>query len=112
MYYFIMEGACVYINSYKNPTLVMYKEYKKDTVLLLTYYNYLFFNMVIDCKTLTNLLPRSSEHILTKLPIFNSLNYTLKEWKIIAREKLIKINYENSKKINTDFYYKFKKNNF
>tara|TARA_B100001093_G_C26813327_1_gene1008520 strand:+ start:399 stop:728 length:330 start_codon:yes stop_codon:yes gene_type:complete len=108
-----MEGACVYRNSYNNPTLVMYKEYYKNRILVIIYYNYILYSGFVDCKTLTNILPKTCEHILTKLPIRLTIQDTIKEWKRLAVYKLIIINYEDSKNNKNNFTYKFKnKNNF
>jgi len=103
-----MEGACVYRNSYNNPTLIIYKEYSKDRVFLVVYYNNNLYKMVINCKTLTYILPRTCEHILIKLPIKENIDDTIKEWKRLVREKLIILNYIDSKNKIYDFKNRFK----
>ena len=103
-----MEGACVYINSYNNPTLVMYKEYYKDRFLTVIYYNYRLYIGFVNCKTITNILDKTCIHILTKMPIRLTIQDTIDEWKRLAREKLIEINYEDSKNKKYNFTNKFK----
>ena len=119
-----MEGACVYINSYNNATLVMYKEYCKGRVFLLIYYNYLLYSGFTDIRTLSDILSKDSYHILTKLAFYSSILVTIEEWRKLAKEQLLLLNckYDDTYSVtfrnkydeiySTSFKNKFSKKNF
>ena len=86
-----MEGVCIFY--YKGPVLIMYKEIEKNKVLLVIYYNRSLKYTYITNRQLTNLIPRESVHILTKLPYYNNLDLTLRFWKILIYNKLIRFHY-------------------
>jgi hypothetical protein len=110
-----MEGACIYINSLNESTLLMYKEYTNNQVFLLYYANYKLYYSFINTKMLTNSIPIDCIHILTSLPFYyNNLEKTIKIWRILALNKLKNnifnnIFYINNKKYKTNFYEKFSK---
>jgi hypothetical protein len=115
-----MEGACIYINSLNESTLLIYKEYSNNKVFLLYYVNYKLYYSFITTKMLTNIIPVDCIHILTKLPFYQNLEKTIEIWRLLVLNELknnnnfnnnnmhnnIKNNYKNSK---TDFYEKFSK---
>lgn len=109
-----MEGACVYINNFNIPTLIMYKEYSNNKVLYVTYNKFTFDFFYISTKQLTNIIPKDSLHILTCLPIDNnSLQNTLNMWKNLALDAILNYHKKREKKYvqsNNDFYNRFKKN--
>lgn len=109
-----MEGACIYINSLNESTLLIYKEYSNNEVFLVYYVNYNLYYSFITSKMLTNIIPSDCIHILTSLPFYyNNLEKTIEIWRILVLHKLknknnfdYNNNYNNSR---TDFYEKFSK---
>lgn len=116
-----MEGACIYINSFHDPVLIMYKEYISSQIFLLLYTNYQLYYSFTNSKNLTNIIPIDCIHILTKLPFdYSSIKNTIDIWKYNAINALKNYKTENSKTKNsktenynkyknykTDFYKKF-----
>ena len=84
-----MEGACVYKNYNNQVILFIYKEYIKNKIFLLVYNNYKLYYVYTTSKDLTNILPRDSIHILTKIPFYNNnLHYTINIWRILLLDAL------------------------
>ena len=96
-----MEGACVYNDSCYNPVLVMYKEFEKNKVLYFIYTSQNSYHQIIETKVLTQILPNNCIHILTYLPYFDDLIYTLNTWVSIATNRLKLLNKQDyNKEIN------------
>ncbi len=102
-----MEGACIYINSYNNSCLLMYKEFIKNTIFFILYTNNSLFYQYTSSKYFTNIIPKNCIHILTKLPYYHySFNKTISIWRDLA---LTSLNNHNKKNLyKNDFNIKFK----
>ena len=83
-----MEGAAVYYNEKNEATLLIYKEYYKNNVFIVYYSNKKLFKAYIDCRDLTNIIPKDCIHILTKLPFSKDEEITIVMWKNLVKQKL------------------------
>tara|TARA_B100001093_G_scaffold520287_2_gene614287 strand:+ start:2082 stop:2348 length:267 start_codon:yes stop_codon:yes gene_type:complete len=86
-----MEGACIYLEN-NIPKITMYKHINNNKVL---YVNYIDKNLnysIISLKQLTKVLPKSSIHILTQLPYYDSIEYTIQHWRVIILNRLTLLN--------------------
>jgi hypothetical protein len=90
-----MEGACVYINKNSLPEIAVYKELKNynnydniNNVLFCLYSNKTLQMGYISTRTLTNILPKNSIHVLTHLPYINNTHETIQLWKSLLINKL------------------------
>lgn len=93
-----MEGACVYINKYDKPVLVMYKEIRElkeinnNVIFIVRYSEKTLDYGYINDKNLTVVLPTNCIHILTCLPYLDDIYETLNIWKILAVCRLNSLN--------------------
>ena len=84
----MLQGACVYINEYSNPTLKMYKEIEDGFILDVIYCNRNIKIKYIKSKLFTSMFPKDSIHIAYTLPNYEidinnyfSVNKMVEKWK-------------------------------
>lgn len=89
-----MQGACVYLSTCNNPTIIMYKELitEPGKVITVFYRNKKVIYKLISTKLLTNIIPINSIDILTKLPYYNDINFMINTWCKLVRQRLIELN--------------------